>query len=213
MDEPIRFFSPQLPVTVGHNRLPHWDQQGRAYSLMFRLADSIPAELLREHRLAEAVWIAAHPEPHSPEEEKEYLQRFAGQIERWADLGYGECHLCNPKCAEIVAGALRFFEGKRTRLHAWVVMPNHVHVLTEIIEGNTLEDLMESWKGFMSREINAHLGRVGTFSQKGYFDRLIRDWEHFGNVVRYFRQNPIKARLKQGEYLAGESALAQGVAG
>ena len=92
-------------------------------------------------------------------------------------------------------------------------MPNHVHVLTEIIEGNTLEDLMESWKGFMSREINAHLGRVGTLWQKGYFDRLIRDWEHFGNVVRYFRQNPIKARLKEGEYLAGESALALGVAG
>ena len=147
------------------------------------------------------------------EVEREYLKTFAGRIERWLDLGHGECLLRKPGCAEIVAGAMRFFEGKRTRLHAWVVMPNHVHALTEIIEGNTLPDLMESWKGYMSREINAHLGRTGTLWQKSYFDRLIRDWEHFGNVVRYFRSNPVKARLREGEYLAGESELAMGVAG
>ena len=63
MNEPVRFFSPRAQTTVGFNRVPHWDQQGRAYSLTFRLADSIPADLLREHRLEEAAWRVAHPEP------------------------------------------------------------------------------------------------------------------------------------------------------
>lgn len=202
------FYSPEAKTTVGHNRLPHWDQQGRTYSLTFRLADSVPAPLLAQHRLEEATWRSQHPEPWTPEVELQYLRRFTGAIERWLDQGHGECLLRRPGCAEIIAGALRFFEGQRTRLHAWVVMPNHVHVLTEIIAGHDLPTLMESWKGFMARAVNAHLGRTGTLWQKGYHDRLIRDWEHFANVVRYIRRNPAKAALPPGAWLSGESTLA-----
>jgi REP element-mobilizing transposase RayT len=59
-----------------------------------------------------------------------------------------------------------------------------------------------------TREINAHLGRRGTLWQKGYFDRLVRDWQHFANVVRYIRRNPAKAKLREGDSHSGESALA-----
>jgi REP element-mobilizing transposase RayT len=211
MNDELKYYSPQAETTVGRNRLPHWDQQGRTYSLTFRLADSVPADLMKQHRLEEAAWREHHPEPWTAEVELEYLRRFTGAIERWLDQGHGDCLLRLPACAAIVANALRHFEGQRTRLHAWVVMPNHVHVLTEILEGHQLSDLMESWKGYMARAVNAHLGRTGTLWQKGYHDRLIRNREHFDNVVRYFRQNPIKAGLKPGEWLAGESALASSV--
>ena len=204
----MKFFSPEAETTVGRNRLPHWDQQGRTYSLTFRLADSVPAHLLRQHRLDEADWREAHPEPWTPEVEMEYHRRFTGAIERWLDMGFGECLLRRPACGKITADALRHFEGVRTRLHAWVVMPNHVHVLTEILPGHTLPDLMESWKGFTAREINQNLGRSGTLWQKGYHDRLIRDWDHFGNVVRYIRRNPVKAKLPADAFHAGESDLA-----
>lgn len=211
MEDLLKFYSPLAKTTVGHNRLPHWDQQGRTYSLTFRLADSVPADLMRQHRLEEAAWRAQNPEPWAPEVELDYLRRFTGAIERWLDQGHGECVLSRPGCASIIANALLFFEGQRTRLHAWVVMPNHVHVLTEILEGHQLPTLMESWKGYMARSLNAHLGRTGTLWQKGYFDRLIRNWQHFENVVRYFRDNPSKARLKTGQWLAGESSLAASV--
>ena len=205
----IQFFSPEAPTTVGTNRLPHWDQQGRIYNLTWRLADSIPAHLLREFQIEETIWRDHHPEPWSPEIEFEYLRRFVGRIEHELDLHHGECLLRKPDCASIVAQALQHFEGKRTRLHAWIVMPNHVRVLSEILEGYHLPDLMHSWKGFTSRQINQHLDRSGTLWQKGYHDRLIRDWDHFANVVAYFRRNPIKGHLKAGEYLAGESELAK----
>jgi putative transposase len=87
-------------------------------------------------------------------------------------------------------------------------MPNHVHALTEILEPHTLPSVLHSWKGFTSREINSILNRTGTLWQKGYFDRLIRDWPHFLNVVRYIRRNPVKARLGPNDYLSGESELA-----
>ena len=211
MSDDLKFYSPRTETTVGWNRLPHWDQQGRTYLLTFRLADSVPADLLRQHRLDEAAWGALNPEPWTAEVELAHAKRFTGAIERWLDQGHGACLLRRPECAAIIANALQHFEGQRTRLHAWVIMPNHVHVLTEILEGYSLPDLMESWKGYMARAINAHLGRSGTLWQKGYHDRLIRNWDHFRNVVRYIRDNPKKAALKSGEWIAGESALATAV--
>ena len=209
MSEFPRFYSPQAETLVGHNRLPHWDQQGRIYSLTWRLADAIPAHIARGLREEEMRWRDHHPEPWSHEVEKDYLHRFAGRIERLLDLGHGDCVLRRPECSRIVEDALRFFEGKRTCLHSWVVMPNHVHAMAEIMEGHGISDVMESWKGFTARAVNASLGRAGTLWQKGYFDRLVRDWEHFGNVVRYFRGNPTKAGLRAGEFRAGESELAR----
>jgi putative transposase len=206
-EELPRFFHPDAEITVGHNRLPHWDQQGRTYSLTFRLFDSVPAHLMHEHRLAKAAWLKEHPEPWTREVELEYLRTFQGQIERWLDQGHGECLLRRGELAEIVAGALRHFEGERTRLHAWVVMPNHVHALTEVMEGWELSGLLLSWKGFTAVEINQRLSRSGPVWQKGYHDRLIRDWDHFRNVVRYIRRNP--AKLRAGEFLCGESELAK----
>ena len=193
---------------MGRNRLPHWDQQGRTYALTFRLADAVPASLLRRLRLEEADWRQAHPEPWTPDEEREHARQFTGVVERWMDAGMGDCVLADAGCARIVVEALQFFEAVRTRLHAWVVMPNHVHALAEILEGHTLSEVMESWKGFTARRINERLGRSGTLWQKGYHDRLVRDWAHFGNVVRYIRRNPEKAGLAPHSCLRGESDLA-----
>lgn len=201
------FFRPDEEIAVGHNRLPHWDQQGRTYSITFRLFDSVPAHLLQAHRLAETAWRKDHPEPWMREVELEYVRTFQGQIERWLDQGHGECLLRRPALAEIVAGALRHFEGVRTRLHSWVVMPNHVHALTELMPGWDLPGLLLSWKGYTASEINKRLNRTGPVWQKGYHDRLIRDWDHFRNVVRYIRRNP--AKLRPGEFLCGENELAK----
>jgi putative transposase len=203
-----RFFNPMGKITVGHNRLPHWDQQGSCYFITFRLFDSVPAALMAEHRRAETAWLASHPEPWTPEVELEYRRAFHGQVERWLDQGHGDCLLRQPECGQIIATALGYHEGVRTRLHGWVVMPNHVHVLTEICVGWDLPGLLKSWKGFTANAINHRLGRTGPLWQKGYYDRIIRDWDHFEKVVRYIRRNPANANLPEGAFLIGESALA-----
>ena len=89
-----------------------------------------------------------------------------------------------------------------------VIMPNHVHALFVQNPKWPLEKLIQSWKRFAAREINKLLDRTGTFWQRDYFDRLIRDEQHFANCVRYLRRNPEKARLSQDKFILWQSEKA-----
>lgn len=89
--------------------------------------------------------------------------------------------------------ALLYFDGKRYRLVAWVIMPNHVHVLIETFEGFPLDTILHSWKFFTANEANKILNRKGAFWLREYFDRYIQDDRHFANAVWYIHENPVKA--------------------
>jgi REP element-mobilizing transposase RayT len=94
-----------------------------------------------------------------------------------------------------VEAALLHFDGARYRLLAWCVMPNHVHVMIETLEGFPLADVLHSWKSFTANQANKLLGRPGEFWQREYFDRYIRHAEHFQQAVAYIEENPVKAGL------------------
>ena len=209
--EEMRFFDPDARITHTENRLPHWQQPGAAYFVTFRLADAVPKALLDRWQDERTAWLLQHPEPWTPEVEREYHQRFSGQIERWLDAGHGSCALRDPRCARIAGEALAFFEGTRCTQLAWVVMPNHVHTLFVLHEPWALEAIVASWKRHAAQEINRLRERTGALWQKDYFDRLIRDPRHLANCVRYVRRNPEKARLQSGEALLWESELAKGI--
>ena len=91
------------------------------------------------------------------------------KLEAYLDRGLGECWLRQPRIAALVEGALRFFDGQRYQLRAWVVMPNHAHVLVEVWE-TPLAAVLHSWKGFTARAANKLLGRAGAFWQREYWD-------------------------------------------
>ncbi len=102
-----------------------------------------------------------------------------------------------------VGAVFRKFDRDRYWQHAWVLMPNHAHLLFSIKDGILLSDLLKAWKGTSSRAAGLVLdrGRSGdTFWQKDYFDRLIRDGTHFQNCARYIQRNPEKARLSRDDY-------------
>jgi len=208
MNTPL-FLNRLADMEKSANHLPHWEQPGRCYFITFRMADSIPADLRREWTDERDQWLAAHPKPHSLEETEEYHQRFTARIERWLDSGHGSCVLRRPDCREIVADALRFFDDKRYHLYAWVLMPNHVHVLTSLAEGELLRKILSSWKSYTANRLNEYLGLQGSFWQEDYFDRLVRDADHFVRCVRYIRRNPLKARLQPDEYTHYEDALSR----
>jgi REP element-mobilizing transposase RayT len=97
--------------------------------------------------------------------------------------------------ARIVQDAILLFDGERYRLHAWTIMPNHVHVLFSQAAGShwALSSLHGSV--FTSAQANRRLGRNGPFWQKDYWDRFIRDDEHFAAAEHYIDMNPVKAGL------------------
>lgn len=58
----------------------------------------------------------------------------------------------------------------------------------------------QSWKRYTARKINQELGLSGSFWQEDAFDHLVRAESQFKWLRRYIAHNPVKAKLKEGEY-------------
>jgi len=81
------------------------------------------------------------------------------------DGGLGACWLKEPTIAALVENAMLHFDGGRYRLLAWCIMANHVHVVVEPIEGNTLGAVVQVWKSFTAHRrtvFSVALGHSGT---------------------------------------------------
>ena len=172
--------------------LPHW-QQGETWMFVtWRLADSLPEAVVRKLDERRKRWEASHPTPWTDEERKEHNRLFTLAFEALLDDAHGSCVLRNTAMSDIVAGALLNFHGERYKLDCFVVMPNHVHVLFNLLGENRLEDIIGSWKRFSARQINKLLGREGALWQSEYWDRMIRSERHFRWVREYIERNPEK---------------------
>jgi len=187
---PATRFISDSPILQTRHHLPHWEQSGTTCFVTFRLADSLPAAKLEELRDARARWLATHPSPLSPPDAAEYRARFEETAERWLDAGHGECLLRHPAARRAVEDAIRHFDGLRYTLHAFVVMPNHVHVLFTPVPGVAIAKILHSWKSFSAKAVNAALGRTGTVWKKESWDRFIRNRRHFDRTLDYIRANP-----------------------
>ena len=175
------------PKSYGwHSRgyLPHFDGGSIPQSITFRLFDSLPQSVLDQ-------W--SHELSLQAEADREAELRT--RIDAYLDKGYGSAYLRNTSVATIVQDALLFFDEQRYLLSAWVVMPNHVHVLTTPLPGHPLSKIMHSLKSFTSNEANKVLRRSGTLWMPDYHDRYIRNEKHFAGAVTYIENNPVKAGL------------------
>jgi len=117
------------------------------------------------------------------------------RIERYLNRGIGPTWLADPQVAGVVEDALQFFDSRRYRLHAWVVMPNHVHVVITPHADVSVSGIVSSSKSFTAKRANALLERQGAFWQEDYFDRFIRDERHFEAALHYVEANPVVAGL------------------
>ena len=184
------FLDKSQDVNEHRAHLPHWHQDGKLQFITFRLADSLPKEKIDELEQGKANFLKLHPKPWDKETERLYYKRFGSKIDKWLDAGMGSCLLKFPNIREIVCNALEFFDGKRYLLHSYVVMPNHVHVLVEMLGENKTSDVLHSWKRHTANQINKLIGESGSFWQHESYDRMIRDENHYNNVLRYIANNP-----------------------
>jgi len=192
--------------------MPHVDGADLIQHVSYHLADSLPKEAL-ERMQAETKDLA--PKLRDAEKEK--------RIAAYLDAGHGGCILRVPELADMVQETFTHFANDRYHLYAWCVMPNHVHVLFQPMNGWIMSKIVSSWKSFTGRRISAYvqmatLGRGEPSSrlagpqpgsampptpQRGptrvwhreYWDRYIRDHAHYVNVVEYIHENPVKAGL------------------
>ena len=129
--------------------------------------------------------------PHSNSKEREKLV----MIDKYEDSGVGQCFMRDDRVAQIVKDALFYYDGNKYKIIAWCIMPNHVHTLIEVFNSISLSEIIHSWKSFSANQINKLLNRTGQVWMMEYFDRYIRDYEHFDKVVNYIHNNPVKAGL------------------
>ena len=128
-------------------------------------------------------------------ESEDWEDKLRYRIEAYLDRGIGACYLADKRIASLVQFALTHFDSQRYRLAAWVVMPNHVHLLAAPCVGYSLSNIMHSLKSYTAQEANRILNRRGKLWFEDYFDRYIRNAKHFENAINYIESNPVRAGL------------------
>lgn len=169
--------------------LPHCDYPDLVQFVTFRLDDSMPASRRGEWEHLLAI-----------DDAKEKRLK----LEAYLDQGIGLCRLCDRNVAALVEEALLHRHGEQYELLAWVVMPNHVHVLVQVWR-TPLWKMVLRWKTWVAtQERRAPARRVADssiraaqdgFWQREYWDTYMRDAEQERKSVRYIESNPTKARL------------------
>lgn len=196
------YLNPDEPIQKHGGKLPHWQQDEVMQFVTFRLGDALPREKVQQWRAQRQAWKATWPPPWTPEQEKEYHQRFTAKLERWLDQGSGSCLFKHHVNRAVLEEILMHFHGQRVDHHAWVIMPNHIHLLFKPMA--PLDKLIQAWKSVSAKRIGK-----GSIWQPNYRDTLIRDREHFANAVRYIRRNPVKAKLPESAFTLWESERAR----
>ena len=205
--------------TFYRRRLPHWQPEGATIFFTWRLYGSMPKEALE--RLAEERKRLERKPHRAGESERQRAIRHDKIIFGLADeildrAKHGPLWLKDPRLAKLVADAFFYHNGQRYDLFAYVVMPNHVHVLLrpkEIgqPEENKVEQpfqaatspryvpickITQGLKGYTAREANRLLGRTGQpFWQDESYDHWVRDETEFIRIIAYIENNPVKAGL------------------
>ncbi|MCI0535492.1 MAG: transposase [Verrucomicrobiales bacterium] len=180
-------------------RLPHLKREGASYFVTFRLAGTLPGEVLqrfKQEREAIVAQVLAAKRPLTWREQEELFRWYSSRVDKYLDAGHGECFLREEAIANLVAKAVGFFERQRYDVLAWVVMPNHVHIVLRPYPNWSLSRILGVCKGYTAREANLILNRSGKpFWQTESFDHLIRDHEDRHRCCEYTIMNPVTAGL------------------
>jgi putative transposase len=176
-------------------RLPHVYETDRPVFLTWRLHESLPVNRT------------------FPMQALNSGRAFAAMDRLLDEARCGPLYLREPAIADMVVEAIRYNAEKleHYRLHAFVVMPNHVHMLAT--PAVALPILTKSLKGITAKRANAMLALTGTpFWQDETFDRLVRDRREFEKVARYIEENPVRAGLvgEASEYRWSSAGRATG---
>jgi REP element-mobilizing transposase RayT len=102
--------------------------------------------------------------------------------------------LGDARIASIVADAITAGPTVRSfyKLHAWVIMPNHVHLL--ITPHVSLPVIIRWLKGWTARKANQILGLTGQpFWRQESWDRWVRDTAEVNKIARCIEHNPVSA--------------------
>lgn len=186
-----RFAFSFVNVTKGA-RIDHWELSNCVYHVCFRLADSVPQDVLNSWRNErEALLSRRNGEglPISPDEFEHAMWVLSDRAAEFLDSGYGECLLAKRGVGDLVRATILHDQDCKYVVHAIGIMPNHVHVLVQPLADSPLKKIVDQWKRIMAHRINKLLGRTGQVWREDHYNRIVRDREEYRNQLNYVRGN------------------------
>lgn len=189
--------------------LPHWQPHGAEYFVTFRLAGSLPREMV--NRLKSERKKQRENNRKSPKPDREFkieeaiLKRVFKKYDQLLDKSiYGPTWLVKTEIADIVKEALHYRDSSAYDLYAYCVMPNHVHMVFKLPDPKSINPeenadfpvtrILKSLKWFTALKANRVLQRTGnSFWQPESYDHVIRDSGELERIIYYTLQNPVKA--------------------
>jgi len=169
-----------LPMVYYERNLPHWLPEGRSLFLTWRLHGSLPAIFMEElHR----------------DNKLEQGKKFLRLDKKLDGAGFGPVWLKDTRIAKAVENAIdEVGQEGWCEVHAYVLMPNHVHLLLE--PKVELKLITKAIKGSSARACNHLLNRTGLpFWQQESYDHWVRDPVSFERIRHYIERNPVSAGL------------------
>ncbi len=100
---------------------------------------------------------------------------------------------------------------KKSKILAWVVMPDHMHLALQLAEDETLSKTMNRINSCSAIAVNRVLNRRAQVWQGAYHDHALRDQAQLFAAIRYLVSNPVRAGLVQklGDYPYWNIAIAE----
>jgi len=199
-------------MTVFYRRnLPHIHPSGAIFFVTFRLAGSLPVEVierLRKEFREEQQRLSDRFSGATLQRERYKVQKkFFGRYDEWLDqMAHGPLWLRQADIAQMIMDEIRRLDGSNYDLLACCIMPNHVHLLLDMARlsdedhdktghPSVLSQALHLLKGRTARYANQKLGRSGKFWQDESYDHFVRDEAELERILWYILNNPVKAGL------------------
>ena len=185
-------------------KLPHFQPEGAIFAITFRLAFSLPhtiKEKLKEEKKefdrVSSSLTGPKLQVYIDEFERKYFEEFDNFLDKYSK---SPTWLSIDTVANEVVNSIHYLEKQLYDLHAYSIMPNHVHMIFQPIkdkneEFHSLSRIMYSMKRYTATSCNKLLKRKGQFWHHENYDHFIRDDKDLAYQLNYLFHNPVKARL------------------
>jgi REP element-mobilizing transposase RayT len=178
-----------------HRNLPHMMPPGETLFITFRLAGSLPQQVIEQLKIRFAAPAHEEEAGTSYARQRRYFGAFDALLN---DAAQGPKWLWDACIAEVVVEALRYRDGHDYTLWAYCLMPNHVYLLVSVPPEATTPfyKVLQSLKARTARACNILLQQTHTpFWQAESYDHVVRDGEEMKRIISYILENPVKAGL------------------
>jgi len=196
--------------------LPHYQPGNAVYFVTFRLADSLPGNLVKSLKEEYNALVNESKKIKDISRRKSALlksaKQYFGKFDKLLDgLQTGPLWLKEDAIANLVYESIIYRDVIKYDLHCFTIMANHVHMVFRIGEVNVsriadstarnsvssyrVTKILQDLKKYTASESNKILKRSGQFWQNESYDHIIRNATEYTNVINYIINNPVKAGL------------------